>query len=295
MWSWTEKSYRWWVWLNSQSLGIPALLINTTRAGLSAEASLMAASIAYFALLSLFPLTLLTVALASIWLDASMAEAELVQRLEFIAPGLQQLLGENIDYVIQSRAPVSGLAFLTVLWSASNIFNIITRGLNRVWLIREARSAWRHRGLAMAGALVLSAILLITMFIGGFVATAREAITLPVGLSPRVITYTNGFIGASINAVAFAAFYYFLPHRQADWQDVIPGAVGAGFLWELAKRGFLNFVAVYLTRSNLVYGSVATIIAFLTWSYFSGIIFMLGAYLNVNLHRLRHGLPPRAR
>ena len=180
----------------------------------------MSASIAYFALLSLFPLALMTVALASIWLDVSLAEAELVQRLEFIAPGLQTLLGQNIEYVIRSRAPVSGFAFLTVLWSASNIFNIITRGLNRIWDIENERSAWRHRGLAMAVAIVLSATLLITMFMGGFVATAREAITIPAGLNPEVITLTNSFIGACINVVAFAAFYYFLPHRQADWLDV---------------------------------------------------------------------------
>lgn len=294
MWSWTQKGYQWWLWLNRQTHGILGLVINTVRAGFSVEASLMSASIAYFALLSLFPLTLLTVALASIWLDASLAEAELVQRLEFIAPGLQTLLGQNIKNVISSRAPVSGFAFLAVLWSASNIFQIITRGLNRVWAIEIERSAWRHRGLSMAVALVLSATLLITLFVGGFVATAKEAIILPEGLNPEIITYTNGFIGVCINIVAFAAFYYFLPHRQAEWLDVLPGAIGAGFLWELAKRGFLNFVAVYLTRTNLVYGSVATIIAFLTWSYFSGIIFMMGAFLNRNLHRLRHGLPTKS-
>ena len=103
MQSWTQKGYTWWLWLNRQTYGLLGLIINTVRAGFSVEASLMSASIAYFTLLSLFPLALLTVAMASNWLDASLAEAELVQRLEFIAPGLQTLLGQNIECVMKRQ------------------------------------------------------------------------------------------------------------------------------------------------------------------------------------------------
>jgi uncharacterized BrkB/YihY/UPF0761 family membrane protein len=51
--------------------------------------------------------------------------------------------------------------------------------------------------------------------------------------------------------------------------EVQPGAIGAGVLWELAKKTFF-FVTTYLSTSNLVYGSVAAIIAFLSWAYLSG-------------------------
>jgi uncharacterized BrkB/YihY/UPF0761 family membrane protein len=53
------------------------------------------------------------------------------------------------------------------------------------------------------------------------------------------------------------------------------------------KQGFLYFVASYLSRSNLVYGSFATITVFLTWAYFSSLIFMFGAHLNVQYQQLR--------
>ncbi|KAA3655420.1 MAG: hypothetical protein DWQ04_33580, partial [Chloroflexi bacterium] len=50
-------------------------------------------------------------------------------------------------------------------------------------------------------------------------------------------------------------------------------------------RAFLAFIGTYLSRSNLVYGSVTTIIVFLTWTYVSSIIFFFGSYLNVEYGR----------
>ena len=67
----------------------------------------------------------------------------------------------------------------------------------------------------------------------------------------------------------------------------MPGAIGAGLLWELAKKIFLLFISTYISLSNLVYGSVAAIFAILTWAYLSGIIFLFGAYLSVFYSRLK--------
>ena len=99
--------------------------------------------------------------------------------------------------------------------------------------------------------------------------------------------YTDRFWAVFLSVALFAALYYFLPHVKLTWRQVIPGAVGSGVLWELAKQGFLYFVASYLSSSNLVYGSFATITVFLTWAYVSSLIFMFGAYLNVNYRRLQ--------
>jgi len=77
------------------------------------------------------------------------------------------------------------------------------------------------------------------------------------------------------------------PHGAAAWREVLPGAVGAGILWELAKKAFLSFVATYISISNLVYGTVATIIAFLLWAYISSLIFIFGAYLSVSYWELK--------
>jgi membrane protein len=83
------------------------------------------------------------------------------------------------------------------------------------------------------------------------------------------------------------AIYIMLPHGASTWREILPGAIGAGLLWELAKKTFLFFVSTYLSVSNLVYGSVAAIFAFLVWAYLSGLIFLFGAFLSVSYYQLK--------
>ena len=90
-----------------------------------------------------------------------------------------------------------------------------------------------------------------------------------------------------LDVAMFMVLYMMLPHGTSTWREILPGAIGAGLLWELAKKTFLLFVSTYITASNLVYGSVAAIIAILTWAYLSGLIFLFGVYLSVSYFQLK--------
>lgn len=134
------------------------LAVRTGRSTFSPECSLIAASISYFTLLSLFPLTLITVAIASIWIEPQLAEAEIVRQLEFVAPGIQRLLGDNLEAVVETRGPITGFALLALPWSASHVFQVLNNGLNKIWQVDETRPVWRHRGLSILFALLTSTI-----------------------------------------------------------------------------------------------------------------------------------------
>ena len=88
-----------------------------------------------------------------------------------------------------------------------------------------------------------------------------------------------------LDVALFMGLYILLPHGASTWREILPGAIGAGLLWELAKKAFLLFVSTYISVSNLVYGSVAAIIAFLLWAYLSGHILLFGAYLSVSYYQ----------
>jgi membrane protein len=257
------------------------------RLALSSESTLAAAAISYFALFSLFPLTLLTVAIGSLWLDPQLAEHEVVTQLEFAAPALGDLLGANLERVVMARGTIGSFAALMLLWSASNIFNVLTRAVDRIWELDVKRPVWRQRGLAILAALVISGLLLVASFAESVILTIANTL-LPDKLH-GIRPYTDQFWAFLLSITLFALLYYFLPHAKLGWRQVLPGAIGSGLLWELAKRGYLFFVSTYLSRSNLVYGSVAAITVFLTWAYVSSIIFMFGAHLNA----LRNGLKER--
>lgn len=212
--------------LNERTRGWLWILANAAKEALKPDTAITAAAIAYFALFSLFPITLLSIAIASFSLGPSMDRQLIIQRLEFIAPALGQMLGQNIDEIIEARGSVTGS------------------------MIAHLRTLLPDPIISMGGG--VSLVL---------------AILLDVAL--------------------FMVLYMMLPHGGSTWRVILPGAMGAGFLWELAKKVFLSFVSTYISVSNPVYGSVAAIIAFLAWAYLSGLIFLFGAYLSVSYFQLK--------
>lgn len=251
--------------------------------------TVIAAAIAYFSLFSLFPLILLSISIVSYTLDPAAGQQYIVDKLEFITPALGILLGQNINEIIRARGPVTWFALIGLIWSASTIFYTFTQTLNDIWGNKKRRPVWKRRGLAILFVLtVIGPVLFFASFIGSLFANLRTwlpAEMISVGDSLGYLVAIAADVGL------FMVLYMLLPHGASTWREVLPGAVAAGLLWELAKRAFLLLVSAYTSASNLIYGSVAAIIAFLAWAYLSGIIFHFGAYLSVAYYRKKQGSP----
>ena len=265
--------------------GYFGMLVGAAKQALKPDSVITAAAIAYFAIFSLFPLTLLSIAIASFSLGSLVNQQIVVQRLEFIAPDLGQLLGNNIGEIIRARGPVTIVALVSLIWSASNIFFMLTGTLNEVWGIKRSRPVWKRRGLAILFVLVfVGPILFLASFASSIIAN------LLAWLPDQIIPIAGGtslVLAILLDVALFMVLYLMLPHAASSWREILPGAIGSGLLWELAKKAFLFFVSTYISVSDLVYGSVAAIIAILTWAYLSGLIFLFGAYLNVSYYQQR--------
>jgi len=271
--------------INERTRGWLGMLAGAAKEALKPDTSITAAAIAYFALFSLFPITLLSISIASFSLGPSMDRQLIIQRLEFIAPAMGQLLGQNMDEIIEARGPVTGVALLGLVWSASTVFYTFTHTLNQIWGAKQRRAVWKRRGLAILFVLAfVGPTLFLASFAGSMVAHLHAL------FPDSIIPMTGGVslvLAILLDVTMFMALYMLLPHGASTWREILPGAIGAGFLWELAKKAFLSFVSTYISVSNLVYGSVAAIIAFLAWAYLSGLIFLFGAYLSVAYFQLK--------
>ena len=271
--------------LNEHTHGWLGMLAGAAREALKPDSAINAAAIAYFAIFSLFPLTLLSIAIASFSLDSLMDQHIIVHRLEFIVPALGQLLGENIDEIIRVRGPVTIVALVSLIWSASTIFYLLTGTLNNIWGNKRNRSYWKRRGLAI---LLILTFVGPVLFLGSFASSmiANLRAWLPDQIIP--VSGILGFVAAVFLDIAlFMLLYIVLPHGASTWREILPGALGAGLLWELAKKAFLFFISTYLSVSNLVYGSVAAMIAFLAWACLSGQIFLFGSFLSVSYYQIK--------
>jgi len=270
--------------LNQHTNGWLSVLANTVKETLMPDTAIMASAIAYIALFSLFPLILLSISLASFGFEPAVDQHVIIQRLEFIAPALGQLLGQNIDEIIRARGPVTGFALLGLAWSASTFFYTLTHTMNEIWHVKQRRPAWRRRGVSILFVMLfIGPVLFLISFTGSVIANIR------LWLPDQIIPFGFGVslvLTILLDIALFMALYMILPHGPSTWREVLVGAVGAGILWEFAKKTFLSFVSAYISITNLVYGTLATIIAFLLWAYISSLIFIFGAYLSLSYWQL---------
>jgi membrane protein len=157
--------------------------------------------------------------------------------------------------------------------------------LKEIWGVKQHRAVWKRRGLAILFVLTfVGPTLFLASFTGSMVTHLRTLLPGPIILIGSGVSLVLAIL---LDVALFMVLYMMLPHGASTWREILPGAIGAGFLWELAKKVFLSFVSTYISISNLVYGSVAAIIAFLAWAYLSGLIFLFGAYLSVAYFQLK--------
>ena len=167
--------------LNERTGGWLGMLAGAVNEALKPDTAITAAAIAYFALFSLFPVTLLSIAIASFSLGSPMEQKLVIQRLEFITPALGQLLGNNIDDIVKARGPVTGVALVGLIWSASTVFYTFTHTLNKIWGGKNPRAVWKRRGRAILFVLIfVGPILFLASFASSVAGSLRSSIPVPI-------------------------------------------------------------------------------------------------------------------
>jgi membrane protein len=269
-------------------LGWLGVGLEAWRRTITLESSLAAAALAYFSLFSFFPLIVFTTMLASTSVGPVLDRSEIIAQIDFIAPALSYLLQNQLQRIIEMEQSLTGLAALSLLWSASSIFYVLTRTFDGIWDKGHSRPVWQHRGRALGSVLVISGLLLLASLAHGTVVAIIN-VFFPSQL--QQLTHLLSQVAVVVVGILlFAILYRFLPSSEVGWRDVWPGAIVGGLLWEVVKRVFFFYATTYLAQPNLtqlIYGSLATIIAFLAWTYASSIILIYGAYLNVVLGERR--------
>ncbi|MDA0988098.1 MAG: YihY/virulence factor BrkB family protein, partial [Chloroflexi bacterium] len=89
-------------------------------------------------------------------------------------------------------------------------------------------------------------------------------------------------------ATSFLAIYKYLPKTRTYWSDVWLGAIIAGALFELTKSAFILYLDT-IARYDQLYGSVASIIILMVWTYISALILIVGAEFASEYGRMKRG------
>lgn len=244
------------------------------------------ASLAYYAFFSIFPMILVIIVVGSFFLDQNVVQNQLLTILQGVIPGAKDLVIGNIDRVLQLRGAVTLFALVSLVWSATSVFNILAKNVNRAF--PKAVVPDFIKGRVMGFFMFLALGLLVVLSIG---------ITTVVGLIPAIKIPFNGkslhqtllwqigsfLLPISFNALMFWAMYYWVPQVTVSRKASLISALVTGVTWDMVNNGFTWYLSSGLDQYRLVYGSVGTVVALLFWVYLTGTITLLGAHLTASI------------
>ncbi len=255
---------------------ILALLLDTWAAYRRDEMGTPAAALAYYLLLTLFPLMLLLIALASPFLDSEVVIRDAVRFVSNYLPTVAGELRTILREVVTARGPASLIALLGLLWSASGLFDLVQRGLNRAWQVAQPRPVWRQRLVSIVTVMVIGVLFGLSFVTS---AVARAGVRYSIDFGNQRVEVLSVIFTLLLSLFLFAVIYKVFPFARVTWRQVWGSALLASVLWEAAKYIFVWYLLNF-ARLNLVYGSVGAIIALLVWGYITATILLLGAELS---------------
>ncbi|HPE62575.1 MAG TPA: YihY/virulence factor BrkB family protein [Methanothrix sp.] len=295
------------------SRGALSLSIEALRSFNAARGSEAAAAIAYYALFSLFPLLIILVVLASPLLQSQEVQIQILKLVrEVLPPGeelakeslqrilelgrlpsAQDMLKENVAQMMMLRVPVGIVAAAGLLWSSTSVFTALALNVDRAWRGATRRNylRWRLLGLAMAGGL-MTVLLVVSLFLAGLFGLLSG---VSGGSTPL---YQAWFLGTLSNLVPVIlvfsisfALYLWAPNTDVKLDEAALGALVATSAWTVSKMAFSWYLAIWLARHRLVYGSLGTVVALMLWVYLSGMIILYGAHLSAAIAQRRRRRP----
>ncbi len=250
----------------------------------------MAAQIAYYMMLALFPFILFLLSLIS---HLPMLQPDLVLSVlsEALPGDTYDLVAGTVRTLLNQRGGgLLGLGLLAALWSGSMGVGALITTINRAYNIHPKRNLLHQK--------ILSIVL--TLALSGFVILSTALVLLGPDLSHEFFRML-GLAGDSqsfwltlrlplvllLNLLALSILYHFAPEAKQRYVWVLPGTVTATLLWFGASSLFRLFLRNFGSY-NLTYGSIATVIILMIWLWVSGFIFLLGAEVNALMRRVDH-------
>ena len=233
--------------------------------------SFMAGSIAYYAFVSMFPLLLLALLVASFVGGQAFADYVVQLTGQYLTPAAEDIVTKSINQA-SNAASFSILGFAALLWSVLKVFRGIDVAFSSLYhspgqngIVDQVKDA--------LVVLVGIAVAVVAMVAAGLVVAFLPNL-------PYVGTLSFVFLIAALT-VAFLPIYYVFPDTDVSVRDVLPGTVFAAIGWALLQ-GLFRVYTNYSSTGEL-YGAIGGVILLVTWLYFGALILLIGVAVNVVL------------
>jgi YihY family inner membrane protein len=271
-----------------------AFALGTLRAFRANQGLLLAGAVAYYALLSVVPLLILTVIALSHVIDQAELLQTLGRYLEWLVPGQSRAIVAELARFLANRELIGWVLLATMLFFSSLAFTVLENAFS---VIFHHRVSIRRRHFLVSAVIpygyILSlglGLLLVTLVAGSLQALGAERVDLLgrswslVGVSGALL-YLLGFAG---EVFVLTSVYLVMPVGRPSLQHALVGAVVAALLWELSRHVLVWYFAT-LSQIGTVYGSLTTAIAVLLSLELAAALLLLGAQVISEYERIGLG------
>jgi membrane protein len=254
-----------------------------------------AAQLSYYFLLALFPLLLFLMSLLGYFADAgSQLRNKLITYLATVMPSSAiTLVHTTLDEISQTTGGGKiSLGILAALWAASNGMGAISDTLNDAYGVKERRSWWKVRLVAIVLTIAVSILIVVALAIVLFGGQIGERVGTHFGFSGTftiVWKILQWPIALFFLLLTFDLIYSFAPdvrRRKRKWWTL--GSVAAVVLWLLVSFGFRLYLHFFNSYS-VTYGSLGALIVLMLWFYFTGLAILIGGEINSELEQSAKG------
>lgn len=248
------------------------------------EITAMSSQLAYSLLLAFFPFLILLLTLLGY---SSLKSDDVLIMLNNILPNdVFKLVKKTvIEIVDRKRGGLLSISMITTIWTASNGFNAVIRGLNKAYDEKEERSYLKVQLTSILCTLGLALIIIISFALLVFGEIGVKYLIRQFNYSSStefIIDLARYFIGLIVMLMAFNAVYKYTPSKRLTWKETFPGAVFTTVGWTLTSIGFSYYVNHFGNYSK-IYGSIGAIIALMSWLFISSVIILIGGEVNATI------------
>ena len=247
----------------------------------------LAAAIAFYGFLSLFPLVLLGLSVIGFVLAARPeVQAEMRDALAGSVPGLRSVVGKNLARIEEARAGAGAIGLVGVLFTGSGVVGAGRNAVRRVFRLGPPPGGLGDRAWVLGVTIGLGLL--------GLTATGLAATAVgldaegPVGVILRV---GGALVAFALDLGLFLLTYRTLAGRGTPLRQMIPGALFVAIGWTGLKLLGTWYAAVTVERSGSVYGPFAATVGVLVILYLAARLFVYGAELNAVLIEEKGGGP----
>ena len=259
-----------------------AFAVQTLKAFRANQGLLLAGAVAYYALLSIVPLLILTVIALSYVIDQAELLNTLGRYLEWLVPGQSKLIVAELTNFLDHRDVIGWLLLATMIFFSSLAFTVLENAMSVIFIHRVAI---RRRHFLVSALLPYCyilflglGVLLVTLVSGSLQAMGQERVDFlgrnwSLGGVSGVLLYLLGFGG---EIFVLTSVYLVMPVGRLSLRHALIGGLTAALLWELTRHVLLWYFAT-LSQVGLVYGSLTTAIAVLLSLDLAATLLLLGA------------------